>query len=55
MAGATILTDIIVILTFGIVSGFVVKGGGSLVRYVPQLWRSNHFSDNQFDCYRKIW
>ncbi|QII13956.1 putative sodium/calcium/potassium exchanger NCKX1 [Candidatus Kuenenia stuttgartiensis] len=31
MAGATILTDIIVILTFGIVSGFVVKGGGSLV------------------------
>ncbi|MBE7545907.1 MAG: cation:proton antiporter [Planctomycetia bacterium] len=31
IAGATILTDIIVILTFGVVSGFVVKGGGSLV------------------------
>ncbi|OHB70311.1 MAG: hypothetical protein A2W17_04990 [Planctomycetes bacterium RBG_16_41_13] len=31
IAGATILTDIVVILTFGVVSGFVVEGGGSLV------------------------
>jgi Kef-type K+ transport system membrane component KefB len=31
LAGATILTDIVVILTFGVVSGFVAKGGVSLV------------------------
>ncbi|MBE7446916.1 MAG: cation:proton antiporter [Planctomycetia bacterium] len=31
IAGATILTDIVVILTFGVVSGFVLKGGVSLV------------------------
>lgn len=31
IAGATILTDIVVILTFGVVSGFVAKGGISLI------------------------